>query len=59
MPEASGIVPLLIEPIGESRCKSTNIIRIYKIYSRQLFHGRVKQQVQFTLIVCKTQLWVC
>jgi hypothetical protein len=21
--------------------------------------GRVKQQVQFTLIVCKTQLWVC
>jgi|GEM_PF-2478457 len=22
-------------------------------------NGRVKQQVQFTLIVCKTQLWVC
>ena len=26
---------------------------------KKKFSGRVKQQVQFTLIVCKTQLWVC
>lgn len=32
MPEASGVVPLLIGPIGESRCKGTLFLLNYKIY---------------------------
>ncbi|SCM58676.1 hypothetical protein ING2E5A_1914 [Petrimonas mucosa] len=34
-------------------------LRIVEGIKGNMLNGRVKQQVQFTLIVCKTQLWVC